>query len=91
MGRELKSGETEREQGRETECCSKRVTVSAINKSIGQLFMAARVRIILGLIKMNIKIISMNLDGIVFMFSRHTAFSSIKLPICHNVHNKLEC
>jgi hypothetical protein len=38
--------------------------------------MAARERIILGLIKMNIKTIPKNLDGIVFQFSRHSDFSS---------------
>jgi hypothetical protein len=38
----------------------------AINLAIGQIFMTARERIILDLIKMNIKIISKNLDGIVF-------------------------
>jgi hypothetical protein len=44
--------------------------------TFGQKFMAARERIIQDLIKMNIKIISKNLDGIVFI-SRHTDFSSI--------------
>ncbi len=66
VGRELNSGETKRERGREVECCSQRVTASAINLPVGQIFMAARERIILGLIKMDIKIIPKNLDGIVF-------------------------
>ncbi len=48
------------------ECCSKRVLAWAINLAITQIFMTARERIILDLIKMNIKIISKNLDGIVF-------------------------
>jgi hypothetical protein len=62
VGRELNSGETKRERGREGECCSKRVTASAINLTVRQIFMAARERIILGLIKMNVKIISKNID-----------------------------
>jgi hypothetical protein len=41
----------------------------------GKIFMAARGRIILDLIKMNIKIISKNLDGIVSLFLRHSDFS----------------
>ncbi len=66
MGRELNSGKTERERGRVTECCSRRVTALAINLTIGQIFMAAGEQIILRLIKMNIKIISKNLDGFTF-------------------------
>jgi hypothetical protein len=76
VGRELNSGETERERGRETECCSKRVTASAINLTVGQIFMATREQIILGIIKINIKTIPKNLDCIVFLFSRHSDFSS---------------
>jgi hypothetical protein len=69
--------EREIEKERESECCSKRVTVWAINLTVGQIFMAARERIIiLDLIKINIKI-SKNLDGIVFLLSRHFDFSSI--------------
>jgi hypothetical protein len=66
----------ETETERETECCSKRVTTWAINLTIGQIFMAARERIILDLIKINIKI-SKNLDGIVFLLSWYYDFSSI--------------
>jgi hypothetical protein len=68
----------ERERGRETECCSERVTVWAINLTAGQIFMAATERVTLNLIKMNIKIISKNLDDIVFLFSRHSDFSSVR-------------
>jgi hypothetical protein len=50
----------------------------AINLTFGQIFMAAREQIILNLIKVNIKIISENLDGIVFLFSRHSDFSSVR-------------
>ncbi len=46
MGRELNSGETERERGREAECCRKMVTAWAINLTIGQIFVTARGRII---------------------------------------------
>ncbi len=45
-----------------TECCSGRVSALTINLTVGQIFKAARAQIILGLIKMNIKIISKNLD-----------------------------
>ena len=71
MGRELNSGETERELW-------KRITAWAINLTVGQIFKAGGAQIILGLIKMNIKIISKNLDGIIFLFSRHSDFSSVR-------------
>ncbi len=75
VGRELKSGETERERGRETKCCWGRVMAWAINLTVGQIFITARKWIILDLIKMNIKIIYKNLDG--YYFSRCWTFSSI--------------
>jgi hypothetical protein len=70
--------ERQRERDRQTECCSKRVTAWAINLTVRQIFMAARERIILDLIKMSIKIKSKNLDGIVFLFSWYFDFSSVR-------------
>jgi hypothetical protein len=67
VGRELNCGETEKERGKETECCCGWVMVRAINFSVGQIFIAARERIILDLIKINIKIIYKNLDGYYFL------------------------
>ncbi len=46
--------ERQRERGRETEHCSKRVVAWAIQLAVGQIFMTARERIIRDLIKMNI-------------------------------------
>ncbi len=62
LGNRLNSGETERE----TERCSKSVLAWAINLTVGQMFMTARDRIIRDFIKIDIKIISKNLDSIVF-------------------------
>jgi hypothetical protein len=45
------------------ECCCERDTAWAINLTVGQIFISARERIVLYLIKMNIKIICKNLDG----------------------------
>ena len=75
VGRKLNGGETERVRGRETECCCRWVTVWAINLAIGQIFITARERRLLDLIKMKIKIIYKNLDG--HYFSGCCAFSSI--------------
>jgi hypothetical protein len=84
VGRELKSGETEGEQGREAECCSKRVTALAINLTIGQIFMAVREQIILNLIKMNIKIMSVNLIVLFFCSQGTLTFHPVvKIPTCH--------
>ncbi len=69
LGNKLNSGETERERGREIKSVeAKGVFVWAINLAIGQIFMAARERIIRDLIELNIKIISKNLDGIIFLY-----------------------
>ncbi len=51
------SAERQREGERETECCCRRVMAWAINLTVGQIFITARERIILDLIKMSIKII----------------------------------
>ncbi len=67
VGNRLNSRETEIERERETECCSKRVLAWVINLAVGQIFMTARERIIGDLIKLNIKIISNNLEGIIFL------------------------
>jgi hypothetical protein len=57
----------EREQGGETECCCGLVTVWAINFTFGLIFITGRERIILDVIKINIKIIYKNLDGYYFL------------------------
>ncbi len=62
VGNRLNSGERERE----TERCSKSVLAWVINLTVGQIFMTGRERIIQDFIKMDIKIISKNLDGIIF-------------------------
>jgi hypothetical protein len=76
-GVRLNSRESGGEREREMECCSKRVLAWAIKVAVGQIFMTARERIIQDLIKMNIKIISKNLDGIIFL-CWHSDFSSIR-------------
>jgi hypothetical protein len=57
----------ERKRGRVTECCCRRVMAWAINLTIEQMFITARERIILDLIKINIKIICDNLEGYHFL------------------------
>jgi len=77
VDRELNSGETEREREREGERASVAANgLWAITLTIRQIFITARLNIILDLIKMNIKIIHNNLDG--YYFSRCCAFSSIR-------------
>jgi len=56
----------ERGKEREMEHCSERVLASAINLTVGQMFMTAKERIIGYFIKMEINIISKNLGGIIF-------------------------
>jgi hypothetical protein len=91
VGREQDSRDTEREKGREIEHCSKRVLASAINLTVGQMFMTAKERIIGYFIKMDINIISKNLGGIIFMvlyFSAlftQTFHLTDKSPMCHNI------
>jgi hypothetical protein len=65
----------ERNRERQRECCCRWVIAWAIKLTVGQIFITASERIILDLIKMNIKIIHNNLDG--YYFSRCCAFSSI--------------
>ncbi len=60
---ESKLVERQRERGRDTEHSYGRVVAWAINLTVGQIFITARERIILDLIKMNIKTIFNNLDG----------------------------
>ncbi len=71
----------ERERDRQTDCCCKRVTEWAINLTVGQIFITARERIILDLIKMNIEIIYKNLDGYYFSLDAVLFHPSNKLPI----------
>jgi len=83
VGRELNSRE------RAMECCFKQVTAWAINLTVVQIFFTARERIILNLIKMDIKIICQNLEGNCFSMCctffihssnyRYTTFHSILL------------
>ena len=82
VGRELNRGETERERGRETECCYKRVAAWAMNLTVVQIFMTARERIIRDLINMNIKILLKNWGGY-FSLGTLTFHLSSKLSICH--------
>jgi hypothetical protein len=72
----------ERERGRETECCYKRVAAWAMNLTIVQIFMTARERIIRDLINMNIKILLKSLGGY-FSLGTLTFHLSSKLSICH--------
>ncbi len=60
---ESKLVERQKERGRETKHSYERVAAWAINLTIEQIFITARERIILDLIKTNIKIIFKNLDG----------------------------
>ncbi len=53
----------ERQREWEMECCYERDTAWAIKLTVGQIFITARERIILCLMKMNIKIICKNLHG----------------------------
>ncbi len=73
----------ERQRARERQHCGKWVMVWAINLTIGQIFMAARERIIQNLIKMNIKISSKNLDVYFSSLGTLTFHPSNKLSICH--------
>jgi hypothetical protein len=67
VGNRLNSGETERKRNRDRERCLQRVLVWAINLAVGQIFMTARERIIRDLIKINMRIIFKNLDGIILL------------------------
>jgi hypothetical protein len=69
------------------EFCCDRVMVWAINLTVVQIFIAVRERIILGLIKMNNKIIYKKLDG--YYFSRCSAFSSNCQTT--NIHHSIKC
>jgi len=75
--------ERQRERGRETAAkkCCKGVMVWAINLTVGQIFITAREKIILALIKMNIKIICNNLDGY-FSLGAVLFHPTIKILIC---------
>jgi hypothetical protein len=76
---ESKLAERQKERGRETKHSYKRVAAWAMNLTIGQIFITARERIILGLIKMNIKIIFKNLEGY-FSLGAVPFHPAIKLP-----------
>jgi hypothetical protein len=75
--------ERERERELEVEHCGERVTAWAINVPVGQIFVAAREGKICDLIKVNVKIISKNLDGLFFPLGNLTFRLSVKLSICH--------
>ena len=61
----------------------------AVNLTVGQIFITARERIILDLIKMNIKIIYKNLDGYYFSLGAVLFHPSIKLLIYTTIFYEL--
>ena len=73
---------------RETECCYKRVAARVVNLTVGQIFITARERIILDLIKINIKNIFKSLD-VFFSLDTLTIHTSVKLPIYRIVQTKM--
>ncbi len=76
-----------RERERESECCCRWVTAWAINLTFGQIFIPARERIILDLIKWTLRLYT-SLDGYYFSLGAVLFHPSVKLLIYK--HNKLD-